>query len=516
MARRARRETTRRAPALLAVGIAVAGVIGVGVTVDPRDGSVTDAADGPTPAALSELAPPADALGSTWYCAGGTAEEAGHADHLVAVANFGDDDVEVVLTAIPGAVAGSVPSATPEVDELTIAAHSRQTVRLADLVQAPYAAAIVEAGRGEVAVEHSVTGEDDFDGAPCASSSSSTWYLAAGATTRDAHEELTLFNPFPDDAVVDITFVTPDGLRSPPVFSGLIVPGRRVVAVDVGAVVSRHPNVATSIVARSGRLVVDRLQSFDGSDGPAGLAVTPAAPAPALVWNLPDGVVGEGISEIVTVYNPTDQAAEVDVEVDLDPTDDPSQPVAADPFALPVPPRGFAQVDVGADDRVPDGRGHTITVRSQNGVSVVAERWIRAGAPATRSGLAATLAGPVVATRWLSPTGGATSQVAEILTLVNPAADGIARVTITAAAASEQLAIAGLEDLEVPAQGRVVIDLGQYIDGLDLQVVVSSTLPIVVERGVSLLAGGIAQSILIPSAPTASVPSVDPGGLAVS
>jgi hypothetical protein len=342
--------------------------------------------------------------------------------------------------------------------------------------------------------------------------------VPAAATTRDALAQLVLFNPFPDDAVVDITFVTEEGLRSPPAFSGFIVPGGRVTVVDIGEVVSRHPNVATSIVARAGRLVVERLQRFDGSDGPAGVAVTPAAPEPAPVWYLPDGLVGEGLREIVSVYNPTDDPAEVDVEVDLDPSTDVAQPVAAEPYSQTVGPHGFLQIDVGDanDGRVPSGRGHSITVRSQNGVPVVAERWIRSAAPAARTGFAATLGSPVLATRWLSAIGGTTAgQVSEFLVLTNPAADGIARVSVMAVTPSRTLPIAGLEDVEVPAQGRVGLDLNQFINRDQLLLVVESSIPIIAERGLYPVSAGLTASILVPSGPTASLALVDPGSVVV-
>lgn len=513
--RRGRTDTTRRAPALVVVALAVAGVVAAGLGVDRRSALEVDQVP-LAPADLGPVAPAADALGSTWYCAGGTADDAALADHHITIANFGATEVEVAITVVPGAPAGDDPDARVVTDERTIEARSRVTIRLGDLVEAPFAAAIVEAGRGEVAVEHNVSGDGDLDIAPCASSSSSTWYVAASTTTRDASAQLLLFNPFPADAVVDITFATPDGLRAPPAFAGLIIPGQRVVAVDIGAVVSRHPNVSTSIVARSGRLVVDRIQRFDGSDGPAGLALTPAAPAPSLLWYLPDGLVAEGIDEIITVYNPTDTVAEVDIEVDLDPTNDATQPVAADPFAQSVPAHGFAQINVADDPRVPLTRGHSIVVRSQNGVPVVAERWIREGEPAPRTGLSATLGSPVFATRWLSPSGGTVPDaLAEFLVLVNPATEGIARVTITASTPGQDLTIAGLEDVEVPAQSRVAIDLGTFLGRPDLMLVVESTTPIVAERGLFPVGAGFTQSILVPSAPTASVPALDTGEVLV-
>ena len=511
--RRQRGETTHRVPALVVVGAAVAAAVGAGLTVDGRTGDAPAAA-AVGPADLATVAPAPDALGSTWYCAAGTGDDDGTATHRVSIANVGSEPVDVVLTVVPGTALGETTDAEPVVEELTIDARSREVLPLGALLEAPFVAAVVEAGRGEVVVEHSVGGggDDELDLAPCASTSSPTWYVAASRTTRDARAQLALFNPFPDDAVVDISFVTPEGQRAPEGFSGFIVPAQRVAVVDFG-VNFRYDNVSVSIVARSGRLVVERLQSFDGSDGPAGLAVTPAAPEPSPVWHLPDGLAAEGITEIVTVYNPTDEPAEVDVEVALDPTSDVSQPAVAEPFSQTVAPHGFAQIDVGADGRVPLGRGHSITVRSQNGVPVVAERWIRSEAPAARSGFAATLGSPVVATRWLAAAGGAGADVSEYLVLLNPAADGIARVSVAAATPSQLLPIAGLDDVEVPAQGRVAIDLGQYLNRPELVLVIDASTPVVAERGLYPVAGGLTASILVPSGPTAAIAEIDPAAV---
>ncbi len=123
----------------------------------------------------------------------------------------------VRITAYPGASRGEAITAEPVAEDYEIEPRSLLSVRLGDLVEAPFVGAIVEAGRGEVVVEHTVgSNEPDLGAGPCESTSSSTWYLAAGATTRDAVEQLVLFNLFPGDAVVDMTFTTPDGTRAPP------------------------------------------------------------------------------------------------------------------------------------------------------------------------------------------------------------------------------------------------------------------------------------------------------------
>nr|MDQ3294408.1 DUF5719 family protein [Actinomycetota bacterium] len=466
-----------------------------------------------TPSDLAPLAPPAGAAGSTWFCAGGTADADGFADHEVVIANTGDAGLTATMTVFGGALADdvegrqAVAAREPVVEVLDIPARTRLEVRLGDLFPAPFASALIEVQGGEVVVEHVVRGEDDLDAAPCSSAAAASWFLAAGDTRLGARELVVLFNPFPDDAVVDVRFTTPEGQRSPPELEGFVVPARAVLAVDIGLVVSRHAQVSTSVVARAGRLVVDRLQLY--TNGDEGLAVTPAAPSPALLWYFPEGLVDDGVSELVTVFNPGDVQAEVDVELVLAPTDDPTIVTAVEPFQLSIPPHQFAQVDLGAEDRVPPGLGHAVVVRSQNGNPVVAERWQRASS--SRVGLGATLGSPVVATRWLLAAGGTPSggDQTEFLVVLNPSPDTIARLTVTVPTGSQQLVPAGLEGVEVPEGGRVVLQLGRSINRDSLPLIIESTSPVVVERGIYRTDGGIAQSIAVPTEDTATVPDVD-------
>jgi len=509
-----RRADTRRVPALAVLLAGLVGVTLAGAEVDRREGldPARAAAEGTGPESLAPRAPAAGSLGSTWFCAGGTARDGGFADHRVIVVNTGDRPVQAVLTAFGGGTVGdeSAPDLDPVARELEVPARGRVAVRLADVLEAQFGAALVEVSGGEVVVEQVVRGDDDVDAAPCATQPSTEWHLAAGATTIDARERLVLFNPFPDDAVVDVTFTTPEGLRAPPELAGLVVPAQRVLGLDVNAIVSRHPQVAASVVARSGRLVVDRLQSYERSDGPDGVAVTPAAPAPAPLWYLPDGFRTDGLQEVVTVYNPTDTQAEVDVELVIDPSDDPAVVTAVEPFALSIPSRRYAQVNLHEDERVPAGLGHSTVVRSQNGVPVVAERWIRSGDPAPRTGLAATLGSPVLSTRWLTAAGGTGEGESEFLVLLNPSPNSIARVSVVTPTESQLLAIEGLQDLEVQPGQRRRIDLGRHVNRDALPLIVTSSIPVVVERGWYPLVGGIAQTIAV-AAGTPLVPGVDAG-----
>ena len=159
--------------------------------------------------------------------------------------------------------------------------------------------------------------------------------------------------------------------------------------------------------------------------------------------------------------------------------------------------------------RAPSGNG--IVVRSQNGVGVVVERWERAGAGTVRAGFSATLGSPVASTRWLTAAGGTPSDgsQAEFILIVNPSLESIARVTVTVPTPTQALVPNGLEDLEVPPGGRVAYELGALINRDDLPLVVTSSEPVVVERGLYPTGGGFAQSMAIAEEGSASIPSVD-------
>jgi hypothetical protein len=414
------------------------------------DAAGTPAAPPPRPEALMPASSPADVGSSTWYCAAGTATEGGMADHTVTVFNPTGDDLDATLTVFAGDISATGAAADPDDDpdpdsdaaepdaeadtdpedagdeapapvtaELELPAGERVEVRLAHLVQAPLAAALVEVAAGDVTVEHRVSGEHGADAGPCAASAAPTWHLAWGATSRDARDVVVLFNPFPSGATVDAVFTTDDGRREPVRFQGLPVPAGSVVGIDVGDEVTRSDQVSATFEARSGRVVVEQLQQYDGSLGTRGLALTLGAPEAGETWVFADGEASapspttpapdegddddagdhEGdddtgddssdeaerdprTTERIVVYNPGDERAEVDVQ--LVPTTDATGP-APQPFGLSVGPGAHEVVDYGSDDRVVAEVPHATVVRSTNGLPVVAAQVTADVGPAARS-----------------------------------------------------------------------------------------------------------------------------------
>ena len=55
---------------------------------------------------------------------------------------------------------------------------------------------------------------------PCCARAVGPWYFAAGGTAKGATQTLELFNPFGDDAIVDIPFLTDGGVQEPQALQG--------------------------------------------------------------------------------------------------------------------------------------------------------------------------------------------------------------------------------------------------------------------------------------------------------
>ncbi|MGH9246405.1 MAG: DUF5719 family protein [Acidimicrobiales bacterium] len=507
--RRGARRRVARLPVLVAIPAILAGFaaidrVGAGdaADADGTDASASSASRSAAHRSLMPVAAPEGSLSSTWFCAGGTATDDGVADHTVVVANPGDEPVTAIVTIYPGALdtdpnAGQIAD-QPEVSEpLDVGARSRATLRLGDVVDAPFAAALVEAPGGDIVVEHQVSSDRGTDTAPCASAASPTWYFAAGSTNRQAQELIVLFNPFPDDAVVDLTFATPEGFRSPQPYSGLIVPGEQVVALDATAVVARHDNLSASIDARRGRVVADRIQIYDGFRG-RGIAVGLGQPQLSELLFFPDGITGEGFTERFMVFNPSDAPAQLDIEIYLD---DPATNGEVEPVAVTVQPESHNAVELSGDPRIPSGVRHSAIVRVHNGVPVAAEQELFGEEPASARGVAVVAGSPLLADTWVLGAGEASEGIGELVTLFNPSlGEGISRVRIAALDGSGG-DVPTLTDLEVQPGGRLTIDLGEHLNRESLALYVEATRPVVVERLLFRRGGrGMSQALGVPLA----------------
>ncbi|MEY3361058.1 MAG: hypothetical protein RL531_777, partial [Actinomycetota bacterium] len=196
---------------------------------------------------------------TTWFCAAGTSQPGGAADETVVVANAGSQRGErarVRISVLTGTDPAGVPIA-PAVRELSLAPAAEVRVRVADLVASANPGVIVEGRGAPIVVSHLLRGNGDTAAGACARGGSDRWFFGGGSTVLGSNLTLWLFNPFPGDAVVDLSFATDTGNEAPNEFQGLVVPGRTRLAVALDAGVRRRAVVAAEVRARRGRVVAE-------------------------------------------------------------------------------------------------------------------------------------------------------------------------------------------------------------------------------------------------------------------
>jgi hypothetical protein len=469
----------RRLPALAVL----AALIVAGVAVDRRARPVTRVTASRNVDSMMPSAAGATSLTSSWYCPGANAVPNAAADGTLVIANPTDRVLPATVTLVP--VTGA-PKATP----VSLEPRSRITIHEGDTVNADQIAALVDFNGGGGVAEQVTSGPLGGSITPCASGASDHWYFPSGSTDKDWQLTLQLFNPFPGDAIVDLSFVTDQGPTAPAEFQGLVIPARGLKALDVGEHVRRRVDVATIVTVRSGRVVADEIQTH--STAPIGAFVLLGAPSVGPLWVFPDGLTADGVQEDLHILNPSDRDAEVEVDYALDEGD-------AEPFTLTVPASGVYVLHASGEARIPKGIAHAATVRSTNGVGVVATRMVTAAAPATHTGMAEMLGARRAATSWVLAAGTANATTDEWVIAFNPGADPV-KVSVTALAAGQPLPIEGLQDVVVPPGRRVALRLGDHIQRDDLPAVVTATGPVYVERDIYRVGGpGISAVIGIPA-----------------
>jgi hypothetical protein len=487
--RRRSRFTPRRWLPFVALSALVAGATVIEADTDPVDPTELDASlDVRTLATVARE----DAISSAWFCGGGTASgEDGIAELALVLANDAPEGATAEVTFVTGDEASE-----PQV--LEVPAYGRARLAASEVVEGEWVAALVEVRGGRVAVDREVSGPLGFDASPCSTEASDRWYVPSGSTVRGATEHLSFFNPFPDPVSIDVAFATDTGARSPRALRSFSVPGRSVRVVDIGELVTDRTEVAAVVRVRVGRVVVDRIQTFDGSGdevtttddadeeittpAPRGLVSTAASPVRAERWVIPGARVAEGVRTQIHVYNPSSADAEVDVVLGYQ---DPERLPELLPVELTVRAQEQVVVDLNSITGIVLDTDLWVDVRSLDGVPIVAERVTSFGEPAPRQGVAATLGSPVSATRWLVTQGGSTRLRSGTVQVANPGA-ATARITVRHLVDGDAVELPSAA-IELAPGDRRSLDLSDA--GAAASIVVESTEAVVVGSSLSLGSG---------------------------
>lgn len=463
-------EPSRRTWAIVTAVILPAALVGVAANGEGVPSTV------PTFAALGAptmpFVPYQDFINSTWFCAGvpmGDGEGGS-----VTIANPADAPLSGVITAFTDA------EGTAQIEQsIEVPARGTLTLDLEALQPAgSYVSAMVEIAGGGGFVEQQADHPDGSAVSPCSNSTSSNWYFADNYTLGGSQEDLVITNPFPDDAIVDISFASDDGVRSPAALQGVPIPGHSVLVRDQTYLAKDEAVLGVSIVASRGRVVASRAQQYLGER--QGYTMTLGSPAASTIWTFADGQ-NDGNFERYSIYNPGEQEAVI-------------QPVFlgvdSENYVLPDPivikPGVVASLNIADVDGLPAGR-HAAQFVAQTDAPVVVERAITRQSDdgyitSVVRGVDANFGGTPESGyfRW-SMAIGTDLALEDVLVVVNLAgAEGT--VAVKALGPGGEADIPGLEAVPLPINGVITIAIPDVAAALGVPLIVVGTQPIVVER----------------------------------
>lgn len=421
-------------------------------------------------AAVNPSATASTAGASTWFCASGRTNSDGTPDLTLIIANPTADEVPGRITWFAGGVGRE-----PVVEPVLLAPHGHTEMNAPAQVAGGPIAALAEFDGGGIAVEHRLAGPLGGARALCSSSANAQWFTADGATTIDARSTLSIFNPFPEDALLDVRFVTDRGSAVPAALQGISVAARSVYDLNVGDYVRRRTRVAAIVRARIGRVVVERLTVFDGSGKSKGATISPASSSASPTWYFALGRTTSVLRERYTLFNPTRAPVTAIIDVVVDGV------AGVEPFELDIPALGSAELVPSAESRIPRDIGYSVVVTTDSGAGIVVERTVAAKGR-LRFGYAASPGVVAPAESWVVPDAVASATRSDVLSILNPT-DTDAVVTLKTLGPNGRETIAAASKISVAASGRLDIRLGDYV-ALDQQslLVLSPGAPVVVER----------------------------------
>lgn len=263
----------RRVPAILGL-LAAVGLAGGIAAAD-----LTDTLPEPGPEqelSVEDADPAAAAVGEAARAGAGTAvcpvvgdgEEP--ARLVIAAATDGESDVQLFR------YRGGEPTAEPLG---TVTADEPLTV---DLDPAEAAEPVGVRWRGDPVVVSRLVGDAPAAAGPCEPYPQPAWQVVGFDTTLESEATLHLVNPYTTDAVVRVTFGTPDGESQLVRTDNILVGAGGHEALDVTDLEPEHTELAATVEVLTGRVVAQGEMVWDtpeGESGPEGRALLPAVPA---------------------------------------------------------------------------------------------------------------------------------------------------------------------------------------------------------------------------------------------
>lgn len=454
----AAREDRRAQPGrnrALAVLAAVGFLLVVGTAAD----LFAAAESAPPPAPVEQGA----AAAGSWYCPS-VAREGETARLTVAAVGAQPSSVIVERYAKGRPVADDVRTVAPG------------TSAVVDLSGDDATAPIAVRWTGGAAVASWRVNGDRPASAPCEPGPAQRWHVVGFDTNRGLTSTLHVFNPFSADAVIRLVLATPEGAERLVLADNILIDGGGTTSLNLRKFKPELGDLGVTVEVLSGRVVVQGEQTIvppPRTTGASGRLLLGAAPAAAANWYFDVAFDGDGTESWLSVLNPGEDVAAVEVRVS-----NPSGDATALLAEVSVPPGGVSRVELtGASKDL----GFGVAVNVVNGQPVVVSR-SAALTTGGRRGVSGGLGAPALSARW-ALVGGGTRGSEGVVSLYNP---GATRATVNVEAPGAPGAWQGIE---LAPNGRTTLLLSDAgADRPSLPVVVTADVPVV--AGLRSMNGG--------------------------
>lgn len=453
----------------------MAAALGAIVFVDSRDSAAPEGAS----AAVDEFAgfPQVSAgrrISTSWFCPGAAAGDGIEAARVIVV-NPGESEIVGTLRLL-----SDQPSA---LEKITVAARSRAEFDVLRGRTVGVVVPVIEIVGSVGTVEQELIYAAGDVTSQCITKTSSAWFFADGFTLEGSTHRLVLSNPYPDSAVVDVTFTTADGERAPAALQGLILAPRSSRSISLAESGARDErSIAVEVDATSGQIVASRIQHYLGG-GRLGYTTSVGVPTAGRQWWFTSGRTGGQVSEQLVVFNPGDETSSVTVSFFGDKI---TNGVAVDGFAaaaspsaeVDVAPGATVAIDTNSIADLPKG-DHAMVLDVVDGPAVVVEHVLSQQAAsgfftAVTNGVPQGLVSQV----WRVPSGLARG-ARNALAVVNTTGED-ATFTVSAVGPGGEVDLPGFVDVPLGPAAVVALDVP---DGASNgEVVVRASTPVVIQR----------------------------------